>query len=187
MRAAQPRRLTVEEFLERHAHRYDHAELVDGEIVAMAGGPRGHNRVQINLLVALSNRLDGAPCDVHGPDMGLRVDALTLRYPDGAVYCDPRDTASDLREAQLRHPEVVIEVLSPSTARSDREVKTPEYKSLPSTRCIALVDPETRAIELFERADEADDWRPHTLFPGQDLTIACLSLTIPATRVFAGV
>lgn len=67
--------------------------------------------------------------------MGLQLDAGNLRYPDVAIYCDPRDFEQNLREVQtFRFPSVIFEVLSRSTRREDRGVKVAEYKEIATVK-----------------------------------------------------
>lgn len=43
-------------------------EYVSGEVIAMSGVSDAHDRVQVNAVVALANRLRGGPCRVRGSD-----------------------------------------------------------------------------------------------------------------------
>ena len=90
----------------------------------MSGGSVRHADVAGRIFVALWVRLQGSRCQPFNSDMGLRVDNATLRYPDIAIYSDPRDLdRDDLETREFRHPKVVIEVLSRSTAKADRSFK----------------------------------------------------------------
>ncbi|MBD2635385.1 Uma2 family endonuclease [Limnothrix sp. FACHB-881] len=48
-------------------------------------------------------------------------------YPDGVVTCDQRDRQAT---SLISHPKLIIEVLSPSTARFDRTEKLADYRTI---------------------------------------------------------
>lgn len=56
----------------------------------MASGSTAHNDIQINLLTALRAKLRAGPCRVNGPDLLLRIDERTGRFPDASVSCGER-------------------------------------------------------------------------------------------------
>ncbi|MEX1366314.1 MAG: Uma2 family endonuclease, partial [Nannocystaceae bacterium] len=58
----------------------------------------------------------------------------------------------------LCNPQVVIEVLSPSTAAFDRGAKFEGYRSIPSLEEYALVSVEDRTVDHFIRGDDPSTW-----------------------------
>jgi len=97
-------------------------EYVAGEVFAMAGAGEAHVTVAGNLFALLRNHVRGGPpCRVYIADMKVRVEpADAFYYPDLFVTCDPADGRENLFK---RHPAVVVEVLSNSTAAFDRGAK----------------------------------------------------------------
>jgi Uma2 family endonuclease len=53
----------------------------------------------------------------------------------------------------------VIEILSPSTADTDRREKALAYAASPVLRHLLLVDPDKRRIEVAQRADGDLSWK----------------------------
>jgi Uma2 family endonuclease len=71
-------------------------------------------------------------------------------YPDVLVSCDPGD-----REPYYRQrPCLVLEALSPQTARLDRFEKFMFYRQLDSLEESLLVSQEYRQVEVFRGADQ---------------------------------
>jgi Uma2 family endonuclease len=183
-------RLTVEEFFDLYGGREDRYELVDGVPEMMAGGTRRHARVSRNLLVALATKLSGGPCEPFGADMAVRTGDRTVRLPDVTISCDPADLQGDDDATEevrfLSSPRVLIEVLSPSTTKSDRTGKLLEYQSLASVDSIVLIDPRRRSFSLYERVSELR-WLNTLHLPGADLTLRDPAVTLTADEIFEGV
>ncbi|BFL66299.1 Uma2 family endonuclease [Roseomonas mucosa] len=121
---------TLEEFLaweERQPLRYE----FDGvQPLAMTGGTAAHAIVQGNLAAAIVARLRGQPCRFIGNDLRIEV-AGRIRYPDGFITCAPLAP----RDSVAKEPVVVFEVVSTSTARTDRITKLREYQATPRGCC----------------------------------------------------
>jgi Uma2 family endonuclease len=85
-----------------------------------------------------------APLDVVFSD-------ITVLQPD-IVWLDPSRLGAISRRAIEGPPSLAVEILSPSTARTDRTTKRALYRRHGVT-WLWLVDPEARAIEVY-RDDE---------------------------------
>ena len=115
-------------------------EYYQGEIYAMAGTTTRHNQIALNIALALTTQLRGRPCKALGMDQRLRVDAADLTtYPDILVACPPL-SYSESDTIALLDATVIIEILSPSTARYDQTAKFDFYCNLDSFRHYVLVD-----------------------------------------------
>ena len=100
-----------------------------GQIFAMVGVSRDHNRIALNLFKLLEAHLYGGPCQIYVAEVKVRVEkADAFYYPDIAVTCD----ASDTEKYYLTHPCLIVEVLSPSTEGIDRREKLMAYQQLES-------------------------------------------------------
>jgi hypothetical protein len=109
--------MTCDEFLEWEKTQTEKHEYLDGlvyPVYAMVGARDAHVTVSLNVASLLKAHLRGGPCRVYISDMKLQVDAANAHfYPDIFVTCDSRDRAE---ETYKRHPSLIIEVLSNSTA-----------------------------------------------------------------------
>jgi Uma2 family endonuclease len=182
-RSSSPK-MTVDQFLNIYEGVEGRYELVDGHVYAMAGGSITHSRVSGTIFFALRQKLRGSLCEPFNSDTGLRLADDTLRNPDIAVYCDPRDLDLNPDSTQaFRYPILVIEVLSPSTQIEDRAVKVLEYKAIATVESIVLVDPVARTIEVHERLD-GENWLHRLPAAGIDLVLKKPALTLAHADIF---
>ena len=137
--------LTLEEFLDWERSQPERYEFDGIQPVAMTGGSRVHSRVGSRLLVALGTRVK-APCEAFGAD--LKVNTIgRVRYPDVSVVCTASDDESDIVE-----PTVVCEVVSPSTALTDRRVKAIEYAAVSGILVYVLLEQERPELTVRRRS-----------------------------------
>lgn len=176
------RLLTVEEFLQIEFGPDMKAELDEGVIRMMAGGSRDHARVQMNLYRFLGAALRGSGCRPYGSDMAVAGADRSVRYPDVTVDCGTASDAPDDRI--LGDPRVVIEVLSPSTRRSDEGVKLAEYRALPTVDTIAFVDPDSERCRVLQRTGPSA-WSDITYSGPAPLDLPSLGRSIPHAEIFA--
>src|SRR5207244_42555 len=121
-------------------------EFFDGEIFAMAGASTEHNLITGNTIIAIGMALRGR-CQVFPSDMRLFVPATGLyTYADASVICGKPDTNSDNPPA-LRNPELIVEVLSPTTEAYDRGKKFENYRSIPAFMHYLLVAQDRALVE----------------------------------------
>lgn len=133
-------------------------ELIDGEARLMATPLRIHQRISGELFRQIANYLTDKPCEVYAAPFAVRLfekagdrpeDVDTVLEPDLTVVCD----AGKLDKYGCRGaPDLVIEVLSPSTRRLDLTVKYRLYQSA-GVRAYWIVDPDRKIVQVF-RPDE---------------------------------
>ncbi|MEZ5534776.1 MAG: Uma2 family endonuclease [Thiolinea sp.] len=149
--------ITPEKYLEEELLADFKSEYVDGEIEAMAGASDRHVTISGNALALLKTHLRGSGCRTYISDMKVRVEAdNAFYYPDVVVSCDADDQQPEQDYAK-RHPKLIIEVLSPSTADKDRGSKFASYRKLPSLEEYLLIDQDSYYVELFRRQN-IDEW-----------------------------
>lgn len=176
------RRVSVEEFLAMDFGG-PKAELEDGIIFMMAGGTEAHARIAGNVQAFLRNALRGTGCRPYGSDLAVRTGERTIRFPDVSIYCSDPLTPEDGDRQLLGDPQVVVEVLSPSTSSLDQKVKLEEYRTLPGVHQIVFVDPRAERVRTINRI--AEEWRDRWLLSGEDLAFPSLGLSIPHAEIFA--
>jgi Uma2 family endonuclease len=145
--------LSVEEYLEgeklsRHRH-----EFIDGQVFAIAGASKRHNQICGNLYRHLSSKLIGSNCDVFMESVRVRPNEITFYYPDIVVTCD----AEDDDEYVVHQPLLIVEVISPTSERTDRYEKLQIYRRIPSLREYVIVWQEEMLIEIHRRG-EGQQW-----------------------------
>ena len=150
--------LTEEEYLAIERLAEFRSEFYNGEMFALAGASRRHNRIVTNLVTALDNQLRDRPCNVYSSDMRVRVTSTGLfTYPDVVVTCGEEDFADDEQDTLL-NPLVIFEVLSDSTEAYDRGKKFEHYQNIDSLSTYVLVAQEAPRIERYVRQEGGRAW-----------------------------
>ena len=160
-------------------------EYVDGVLFAMAGGSRAHNQIATNLVVALGTHLRGSGCRVSSSDMKVRLaDGRRYYYPD--IVVSRGDVREEPDEYTETRPVLVVEILSPSTAATDRREKRLAYQGLPSLIDYLIVSQETTFAERFTREGE-DGWTRAEFGPDEGIGLASVGTTIAMSDLYADV
>jgi Uma2 family endonuclease len=128
-------------------------QLIDGELIALPHPGNAHHFVASRLLGLLGARGFGDTVGwwlLFRPELHLGEDVLV---PDLAGWRGASLPEKDRRYFTVA-PDWICEVLSPSTARLDRDRKLPLYARA-GVGHAWLLDPETRTLEVFRRAGPA--------------------------------
>ena len=132
-------------------------ELIDGEALLMAPPSTAHQLISMELARQLANFLEGKRCKVLPAPFAVRLfeqaderpeEVQTVVEPDLSVVCD--SAKLDSRGCKGA-PDLVVEVLSPSTQRHDRLVKLNLYQRA-GVREYWLVSPEERTVQVLQRS-----------------------------------
>jgi Uma2 family endonuclease len=178
------RRYTIEEYLEMERSAEGKSEFIDGQIYAMAGVSRRHDRITLNIGGELRLRLRNSPCTPHSPDMRVRVSPRAYFYPDVSVGC--REDYEDSFIDTLKNPVVVFEVLSPSTERYDRGTKFKLYQGVESISDIVLISQDDVSVEHYRRGDALHwDYRLYASI-ADELHLPSISCSLPLSEVYDG-
>ena len=132
-------------------------ELIGGRIVSMALASVGHTYVADNILSIFKNYLKGKQCIPFGDGILVHLTDKDKFVPDAMVVCDRGKIRPD---GVYGAPDLVVEVLSPSTAKRDRTYKKDVYE-----RCGVpeywLVSPSEKTIEVYWLVDGR--YAPHDI------------------------
>jgi Uma2 family endonuclease len=172
------RPLSLEEYLALEREAPVKHELLEGFPHAMAGASDRHNRVVVNLVLALGPLAREKGCRLYASDMRLKVDAATVYYPDLMVICE-----EDAGEHYKEKPCLVIEVLSESTEATDRREKLRKYLGLPTLQAYLLVD--SRTPRAFGYYREEGGWVYREAEEGR-LPLPCLKGHLNLSEVYYG-
>src|SRR5947209_10608194 len=154
--AANPeRRYTLEEYLELERTSEERFEFWDGEIFCMSGVSEEHAEIETNLIVSLKSRLRTRGCRVFPANMRIKVpSAPPYRYADLSALCGAAQFEEIGGVDALTNPQLIVEVLSPSTEAYDRGDKFTHYKSIPTLREYLLVaQHRPHVTQFFKNAD----------------------------------
>jgi len=121
-------------------------ELIGGKVVMMSPSPAwNHMAVAGNIYNIFFNYLRGKKCTPIQDGFDLFLSDEDRFIPDFMVVCDP-----DKIKANGVHgaPDLVAEVLSPSTMRNDKTLKKEVYAKC-GVREYWLVDPGSKSMEVY--------------------------------------
>ncbi len=187
MSAVPKRKLSPAEYLAIEKKAEFKSEFFNGEMFAMAGASRPHNRVKDNLIIRIGSQLLSGPCQTFSSDQRVLVDRTGLyTYPDLLIVCGEVESMED-DEDTITNPRVIVEVLSPSTERYDRGAKFRNYQQVPSLTEYVLVAQDEAVVERFVR--QADGTWGYTSFVGLEAVLAFSSVPVqvPLADLYAGV
>jgi len=124
-------------------------ELIDGELYMMSPAPVWeHQSVSMSISGQLYDFLRDKPCKVFTAPFDVRLNADTgddtVLQPDIVVICDPSKLGGT---GCIGAPDMVVEILSPSTAGRDRIVKFQQYLKA-GVREYWIVDMDTKTVSV---------------------------------------
>jgi len=123
-------------------------ELIDGVAYAMSAPSQAHQEILGKLYIKISTFLSGKPCKVFlAPfDVRLNYDSGddTVVQPDVMVICDR--TKLDGKSCNGA-PDLVIEIMSPSSTMRDKVLKYRKYLQA-GVREYWIVDPDYKTVSV---------------------------------------
>lgn len=147
-------------------------EIINGEAVMMAPPSRVHQKISGEIFRQLANYLEGKKCEAYPAPFGVRLfeqagdtpeDVDTMVEPDISVVCD----RSKLDEHGCKGaPDLVVEILSPSSLRHDQLVKLGLYQSA-GVREYWIVNPEDKTIRVMLL--NSGILQPHEVYTQSDI------------------
>lgn len=157
-------------------------ELIDGVPYNMTPAPSfRHQRIVGRFYSRLERALAGRPCIPVISPTDVVLSEYDVVQPDIFVVCDEKKvTEKNIQGA----PDVIIEVLSPSTTLKDRREKKILYERC-RVREYILIDPVAQYVERFSLGAEGT-YRKSDLFGPQELLplTALEGIHIPLWEVF---
>jgi Uma2 family endonuclease len=148
--------ITESDYLEQERLATHKSEYYQGEIFAMAGATKEHNKVVANIIGELHGFLKGKKCDIFPSDIRVYNELNTLyTYPDIVITCGEEKYLDDQFDTLL-NPTIIIEVLSASTENYDTGIKFRLYRSLPSLQHYITVSSMEYAADVFTR--DGENW-----------------------------
>ena len=184
MNIAFDKRLTVDEFLAWAVTQPKEAgkfELLDGVVIVQQSQRWAHSKAKLRIYDALRKAIERAqlPCFAAPEGPTVRINARKAFEPEALVAPLPEPALDSL---EIPNPIIVVEVLSPSTARIDATVKLKGYFEVASIQHYLIVDPEGKAIVHHRRA--ASGSVESVVVDSGDLILDPPGLTISLAELF---
>jgi len=175
---------------EKHKERYTYSdylnwddderwELIDGVAYNMTPAPsRRHQDISGELFRQFATYLLDKPCQVYVAPFDVRLheadedetDSTTVVQPDISVICD----AEKLDDAGcIGAPDLIVEILSPSTSRKDHKEKFIRYERA-GVKEYWLVDPEAKTATVFKLGTDSLYGRPDVYSDEEKIVVGIL-------------
>jgi Uma2 family endonuclease len=146
--------VTPEEYLAAERLSETRSEYLDGGVCPMTGASLTHIQIVSNLTTELSLQLRGRPGRVLPIDLKIRLpESRKFFYPDVTVVSGELQFHDDRRDI-ITNPDLVIEVLSPSTEAFDRGAKFQAYRTVESLKEYLLVEQDSPLVEQYVRNED---------------------------------
>lgn len=151
----------------------ERAEIIGGEVLMMAPPSRIHQKISGEIFRQLANFLEGKRCEVYSAPFGVRLfekdgdrpeDVDTVVEPDITLVCD---TSRLDQHGCKGAPELVMEILSPSSRRHDMLVKLNLYQRA-GVREYWIVNPDDKDVQVF-LLDGSGFFRVHGFYGREDI------------------
>ena len=158
-------------------------EFINGEVIVHSPAKIRHTFAVSNLLFLLEAYVRKHRLGVLLFEKALVVMPRNDYEPDILFYGVEKASGLEPDQMKCPPPDFIVEVLSPSTARTDRTIKFVDY----AANGVAeywIVDPVVKSIEKYVLA--GDSYSPAGTFSGeQDISSSRIAgFTIPAAAVF---
>jgi Uma2 family endonuclease len=174
-------RITAAEFDELTAHDERRFELIKGEVIEMAPAIVSHQDIVLNTAFVLKPLIPGGR--IYVSPIEVYLDENNIPQPD-LVWVAANSICKVERTRLVGAPDLVVEVLSPSTAKRDKTDKFSLYEQHGS-REYWIIDPEYKQIEVWTRS--ADKFERQNVYGvGDTFTSAALGgKTVEVTPFFS--
>lgn len=166
-------------------------EIIRGRAYNMTPAPNTiHQLISMEMATQLTTQLKGKACRVIAAPFDVRLplgkekeeDIENIVQPDITIVCDPGKLD---KKGCLGTPDMVIEILSPSTSRKDRMEKFFLYEEA-GVKEYWLVSPEDKLVEVFRLGPGGKYGRPEMYCETDTVQLDVIKeLTIDLNPVFS--
>jgi Uma2 family endonuclease len=127
-------------------------EIIEGELFVTPSPNLDHQRISRRLELAVANYLEAHPIgEIFDAPMDVILSDFDVLEPDLLIVLN--EHREILKTWVEGTPDLVVEILSPSTSQRDRGLKLKAYARHGVTE-YWIVDPEQRAIEVYRLGRE---------------------------------
>ena len=155
------------------------SEYIDGHVYAMAGASERHNTIAGSFYANIEVNLRD-DCRAWQSDMkviGANRGKNFAYYPDIMAACGENTGDQYVRT----NPILIIEVLSPSTMRTDLTEKFENYQSIDSLLEYVVVSQDTPFLRVFRRRN---NWQSEAYYADDILSLESVGLDIKIEDIY---
>jgi Uma2 family endonuclease len=134
-------------------------ELVNGvpHVLHMQAGPSAmHQEILAELVAQFVVYLRGKNCKVYPAPFSVKLDVINVFEPDLSIICNKEKID---KQGCNGAPDLIIEILSPSSIKHDRFTKFKEYEKA-GVKEYWIVEPEGSIVSVFTLDDTKRYGRP---------------------------
>ena len=175
--------ISPEEYLALERRAETKSEYWDGTVLAMSGASIPHNVIVANLIMAVGPRLRARGCQIYPSDLKVRR-GRRFFYPDVSAICG-EPVFNDGEKDVVLNPNLIIEVLSPSTESYDKGPKFLTYQQIASLQEYLLVHQDRPLVEQYTRQSESS-WL-YTKSEGSGAKLEILACPITLDEIYEAV
>jgi Uma2 family endonuclease len=160
-------------------------EIINGYVYSMSPAPNvRHQRISRNMSTVLDLKLSNTKCESFSAPIDVVLSKQDVVQPDIVIVCEP----DIITEKNIQGvPTVVIEILSPSTAKKDRIDKRNLYERS-GVREYLLVDPDGRYIECYRLSKDKQYKKSEYYTENDELVLQSVKdLKIDVSDIFADI
>ncbi len=156
---------TVEEYYQLPEEENVRYELVNGRLELLSAPSTTHQRISHQLERVMTDACESAHIIIHAP-VDVILGEVETRQPD--ILMVHRSRAYIIEErAVVGPPDLVVEILSPGTAKRDRTMKLESYARFGVPE-YWIVDAANMTIEQYVQAEEGRPYSLANLFGRED-------------------
>lgn len=160
----------------------DKAEFINGTVVFQSPAKFRHTLVVQRTTILLDTHVTQRRLGAVGSEKCLVTLSRNDYEPDVCFWANPRAAAFTPDQMQFPAPDLVVEVLSPSTEATDRGVKFEDYAAH-GVGEYWVIDPETEVVEQY--ALRGDAYHLHLkLNGGQIQSLVVAGFAVPVRAIF---
>jgi Uma2 family endonuclease len=181
--------MTEEEYFEMLEKSVDKYEYWNGVAVPIAGVQPDHALIEGNIFGELFQQLRGKDCRPLGSNQAVRLAASKgYVFPDISVVCGKPEYVVNRGIGCLLNPNLVVEVLSPSTAVLDETDKLHAYTRIRTVREYLVVHSDRYAVKLYARRAMDELWTVRIFEdPAEAVQLESCGCRLTLSEIYAGV
>ena len=176
--------LTVEEYIQLELQSERRHEFINGQLIEIPGEKDINNQIALYISLFFVQNLLPKGFQVYINDVKVAAaDGAKYYYPD--VFAT-KEIRTEKNQYIKYEPEIIVEVISPSTHITDTVDKYIAYTSIPSLKYYLIAEPETIYVTLFSKNAEGK-WEAMSYMRNADvLPLPQLDIDLPLNEVYKG-
>jgi Uma2 family endonuclease len=174
--------LSVDEYIRLEQQSVHRHEFVNGQLKEMTGEKDINNQIAIYFCMFFINNIMPKGYQVYMNDVKVGIPGGTKYfYPDVFITREQRTEGNQYIKYS---PELIVEVVSPSTHITDTVDKYLAYSTIPSLKYYLIAEPETVYVTVYSKNGE-DKWEALPYVRKTDvLQLPLLDLSLPLEEVY---